>query len=174
MLLAVAQVRILCPLCKKVGELKHPSCLPLEIVLLVGCVPLIREKASLKKETMNHCFCRTGGVLTSFQDLSAFSEGVERVLPYHAHHPIYPDGPAVMEMSEPATHPHACLCRIAMFQHVFNSGFKQFFLFGWRNAFSCPSKPYIVIPIGCVDWHLAGKGQSQESGVRAAWPTNCS
>lgn len=40
------------------------------------------------------------------------------------------------------------------------------------NVSSGPSKkPYIVILIDCVDWHLAGKGQSQESGVRAAWPT---
>ena len=101
-----------------------------------------------------------------------FSEGGDRVLPSRAHHPISPGGPAAMEMSEPATHPRARLWRIAMFQHVFNSGFKQFFLFGWGNMSSGPLKPCIVIPIDCVDWHLAGKGQSQESGVRAAWPAN--
>lgn len=71
-----------------------------------------------------------------------------------------------------ATPAHVRLCRAAMFQSVLNSGFQQFFLFGWGNVSSGPSKPYIVIPIDCVDWHLAGRGQSQESGVRAARPTN--
>lgn len=158
-------------MCEEVWELKHPSCLPSGTVLLARCIPLIGEKPSLKKETTNHCSCRTGGVLRGFQDPSASSEGGERLLPSHAHRPICPDGPALTGMSEPVTHPRPCPCRIAAFQHIFNSGFKQFFFFGWGNVSSGPSKPYIVIPIDCVDWHLAGKGQSQESGVRATRPT---
>lgn len=62
-------------------------------------------------------------------------KGSECVLPSYAYHPIFPSGSAAMEMFEPAAHPHAHLCRIAAFQHVFNSGFKQLFLFGLGNIF---------------------------------------
>lgn len=84
----------LCPLCTKVWELEHPECLPSGTVLLAGCIPVIREKCSLK--SANHCSCRAVGALKGFQDLS---KGDEEVLPSHSHHPIFPSAPAALEMS---------------------------------------------------------------------------
>lgn len=175
MSLAGTQVRILCPLCAEVWELKHPECQPSGAVLLAGCIPLIREKNSLK--TANRCSCRTGGALKGSQDLS---KGGERVLPSHSHHPIFPSAPAAVEMPEPPNPTPRSPVQDCNVPACFQLWISAILPFWPGNVSPGALRARIVIPIDSVDWHLAGAGQSQESGVQqpgqhsSSEPSRCS
>lgn len=56
-------------------------------------------------------------------------------------------------------HPRAPQCRNATFQRVSSPGFQPFFLSGRGMRLQV-----LVIPTDRVDWHLAGAGQSQDTG----------